>query len=108
MTVFGNFQHDTQNDVFTGRINLGSQFKTDAKLVPNPDKQDSQNDKMPDYVLLDGQAQIGAGWKKVAETSGNKYVSVKIDSPLLDKPIWCKLSKTKNTAQGEYLLFWSR
>lgn len=109
MATYGSFQHDTQNDIYTGRINFGG-FKADAKLVPNPDK-DSENkadDSKPDYLLLDGSAQIGAAWKKIAETSQNRYLSVKVDTPMLDKAIWCKLSKTKNTAPNEYLLFWSR
>lgn len=107
MTVYGSFQHDTQNNTFTGRMDFGG-FKAQAKLIPNPDKTDRADDKAPDYLLMDGNARIGAGWKKVAEASGNRYVSLKIDTPLLPNTIWCKLSKTKNTGENEYLLFWSR
>lgn len=55
-------------------------------------------------VTLDG-IEVGAGWKKTARESGTAYLSVKLDSPFLPKPVNCALMPQDD---GSHILVWSR
>jgi uncharacterized protein (DUF736 family) len=61
--------------------------------------------KGADYqVTLDG-IEVGAAWKKTARESGTAYLSVKLDSPFLPKPVNCALMPQDD---GSHILVWSR
>lgn len=50
-------------------------------LVPNKDK---ASDNQPDYrVFTDDRdrVELGAGWKRIAQSSGNEYVSLSLAAP---------------------------
>jgi uncharacterized protein (DUF736 family) len=49
--------------------------------------------------------ELGAAWNKVGKEKGTKYVSVKLDSPLLPSAAWCSLFKQSD---GSYNLVWNR
>jgi uncharacterized protein (DUF736 family) len=55
-------------------------------------------------VTLDG-IEVGAEWKKTARESGTAYLSVKLDSPFLGKPVNCALMPQDD---GSHILVWSR
>jgi uncharacterized protein (DUF736 family) len=62
-------------------------------------------DKGADYqVKLDG-TEVGAAWKKTARESGKAYLSVKLDSPFLPKPVNCALMAQDD---GSHILVWNR
>lgn len=48
-------------------------------------------------------AEAGAAWEKTSN-DGNAYLSLKLDGPTLDTPIYAALTKS----DGGYLLNWSR
>ena len=47
-------------------------------IVPNTGK---AGDTQPDYRVLSGDVEIGAGWNRHAETSGRDYVSLSLAAP---------------------------
>jgi uncharacterized protein (DUF736 family) len=62
-------------------------------------------DKGVDYqVSLDG-IDVGAAWERTAKESGKAYLSVKLDSPFLPRPVNCALMAQDD---GSHILVWSR
>ena len=88
------------NGTFTGTITTAT-LKLKATLRPI----DIEGDKAPNYRLLVGTVECGAGWKKTSRQERD-YISVKFDDPTFPAPIYASLVET-DTA-GEYALIWSR
>ena len=53
-------------------------FQAPISIVPNADK---KSDEQPDFRVIAGIAEIGAGWTKRAESSGQEYVSLSLSDP---------------------------
>ena len=49
--------------------------------------------------------ELGAGWSKAAKDTGAEYVSVKLDDPSFQAPVYATLVQGE---QGEHKLIWSR
>lgn len=97
MTIIGNFSRD--GDSYTGIITTMA-LKTKATIKPNSSK---TVENAPDHRIFAAGAEIGAAWSKVSE--GNKpYLSVKLDDPSFETPIFCRLIGEGDVHQ----LFWSR
>ena len=47
-------------------------------ILPNKMK---KSDAQPDFRVLSGKVEVGAGWKRVSETSGKEYVSLSLATP---------------------------
>ncbi|MBJ7441920.1 MAG: DUF736 domain-containing protein [Sphingopyxis sp.] len=62
---------------FKGQIRTLS-IRTEVEIVPNSRK---SNDVQPDYRVVASGAEIGAGWLRRSETSGNTYVSLGLAAP---------------------------
>lgn len=62
---------------FKGQIRTLS-IRTDVEIVPNSRK---SSDTQPDYRVVAGSAEIGAGWLRRSEMSGNTYVSLSLAAP---------------------------
>jgi uncharacterized protein (DUF736 family) len=66
-------------DIFTGTLATMA-VRSKISIVPNAKSHGEQ----PDYrVFANGTYEIGAAWKKVSETTGNEYLSVKMAAPEL-------------------------
>jgi uncharacterized protein (DUF736 family) len=81
--IIGTFRYFPNTDKYEGIIEtLALGMK--VWLVPN----DAPVEKGPDYLLLtvDGEREIGAGWKRESEKSG-PFVSISFDDPVLPAPI---------------------
>ena len=61
---------------FKGRLKTLS-IRADIEIVPAA----KSNDNQPDYRVLAGGVEIGAGWNRHSETSGNDYVSLSLAAP---------------------------
>ena len=62
---------------------------------------DKQSDNAPDHRVYAGQRyEVGAGWSKVAKSSGETYLSLKIAAPEFG-PNWvrCRLVKLEQPAE---------
>lgn len=66
-------------DIFVGTLATMA-VRSKISIVPNAKPHGEQ----PDYrVFANGTYEIGAAWKKVSETTGNEYLSVKMAAPEL-------------------------
>jgi uncharacterized protein (DUF736 family) len=63
------------------------------------------DEKAPSHRVFVGNAEIGAAWPKVAQQTGQCYLSVKLDDPSLPAPLWASLFEGEN---GERTLVWTR
>ncbi len=62
---------------YKGQIRTLS-IRTDVEIVRNSRK---SSDVQPDYRVVASGAEIGAGWLRRSETSGNTYVSLSLAAP---------------------------
>ena len=62
---------------FKGQIKTLS-IRTDVEIVPNNRR---TNDVQPHYRVLAGGVEVGAGWLRQSETTGNTYVSLSLAAP---------------------------
>lgn len=62
---------------FKGQIRTLS-IRTEVEILPNGRK---SSDVQPDYRVVAGGAEIGAGWLRRSEMSGNDYVSLSLAAP---------------------------
>ena len=96
MAIIGNFSSSNGN--FSGTIQtLAFKVKAEIKAV------EKSGDNAPDYRVLVGKAEIGAGWKRTSEAQ-REYVSVKIDDPSFAAPLYANLIERDD----QYDLMWSR
>lgn len=65
------------NGSFKGHLKTLA-FRAPVSIVPNVDKKSADQ---PDYRVIAGNVEIGAGWKKRAESSGQEYVSLSLSDP---------------------------
>jgi uncharacterized protein (DUF736 family) len=57
-------------------------------------------------VLTDTGCEVGAAWNKTAEKTGKTYISARLDSPVLSKPVNVALFPAKEP--GKHVLVWDR
>jgi len=62
---------------FKGELRTLS-IRTGITIVPNGRK---TADTQPDYVVMAGGVELGAGWNRRGETSGKDYVSLSLAAP---------------------------
>lgn len=99
MAQIGSFSRD-ESGVYTGTIRT---LTLNVKATMRPVEKD--NDKAPDYRVVAGAVEIGAGWVRASQGTGAEYLSLKLDDPSLPAPIYANLTQGDN---GEHRLIWSR
>ncbi len=62
--------------------------------------------KAPDYRVMAGECEVGAGWSQTAK-SGEKYLNLKLDDPSFLQPLEARLVPAKDKPDT-FLLFWER
>lgn len=63
------------------------------------------SEQAPDYRVYAGAAEIGGGWKKTSST-GQDFISIKLDDPGLANPIFASLYPADEP--DTFNLLWSR
>lgn len=63
------------------------------------------NERSPDYRVAANGVELGAGWSKTTKDSGSEYISVKLDDPSFNAPVYATLVQGD---QAEHKLIWSR
>src|SRR5262249_23061028 len=64
------------------------------------------SDNAPSHRILIGRVEVGAGWSKRSEETGRDYLSIKLDDPSFNAPIYANLF---NDEGGEiFSLIWPR
>ena len=67
----------TATGSFKGQLRTLS-IKADIEIVANANKATSTQ---PDYRVLAGEVEVGAGWNRRSETTGRDYVSLSLAAP---------------------------
>ncbi len=62
---------------FKGQLKTLS-IRAEIEIQPTQRK---SNDRQPDYRVMSGGVEVGAGWNRVGETSGTEYVSLSLAAP---------------------------
>ena len=85
---------------FTGKlVTVTLNLPIDIKPIDNP------SEAGPHYRVYSGPAELGAGWIKEAKTSGNEYVSLRLDDPSFPSTLFSNLYVQND---GSYNLVWER
>ena len=98
MATIGSFTKS--GDSFSGTVKT---LSISAKLTIRP--ADKASDKAPDYRIYANAWEVGAAWKKTSG-EGRDYLSVKLDDPSFNAPIYANLFDDED-GDG-YTLIWSR
>ncbi len=100
MANIGSFKKS--GNEYQGEIVTLSVQAKGVRIVPETNR---TNDNAPSHRVYVGRAEIGAAWSK-RSTEGRDYLSVKLDDPSFDAPIFANLFDDES---GEgYSLIWSR
>ncbi|RJF90304.1 DUF736 domain-containing protein [Sphingomonas cavernae] len=62
---------------FKGQLRTVS-IRAEIEIIPNRSK---ANDAQPDYRVMTGGVEIGAGWVRTGDMSGKDYVSLSLAAP---------------------------
>ena len=87
---------------FQGEIVTLSLQTKGVRIVPETDR---TSDHAPSHRVYVGRAEIGAAWSK-RSTEGRDYLSVKLDDPSFNAPIYANLFDDEDAET--YTLIWSR
>jgi uncharacterized protein (DUF736 family) len=100
MANIGSFKKS--GNEYQGEIVTLSVQTKGVRIVPEVTR---ANDNAPSHRVYVGRAEIGAAWSK-RSNEGRDYLSVKLDDPSFNAPIYANLFNDEN-GDG-YTLIWSR
>ena len=100
MASIGSFKK--VNSEYQGEIVTLSVQTRGVRIVPETNR---ASDNAPSHRVYVGRAEIGAAWSK-RSTEGRDYLSVKLDDPSFNAPIYANLFDDED-GDG-YTLIWSR
>jgi uncharacterized protein (DUF736 family) len=80
--------------------------RAEISIVPVTDK---GSPNQPDYRVLSGGIEVGAGWHRTGQTSGKEYVSLSISAPELGgRTIYANLGRAAGQTDPDvYALIWN-
>ena len=100
MANIGSFKKSGQE--FQGEIVTLSLQTKGVRIVPEADR---TNDNAPSHRVYVGRAEIGAAWSK-RSNEGRDYLSVKLDDPSFNAPIYANLFDDDDA--DTFTLIWFR
>ncbi len=80
-------------------------IRRNIELVLNRKKSETQ----PDFRVMAGDVEIGAGWNRRAISSGNEFVSLSIAAPEFgDKTLYANLGRVPGSdSDKEFAIIWN-
>jgi len=100
MANIGSF--NKSGNEFQGEIVTLSVQAKGVRIIPGANR---TSDNAPSHRVYIGRVEVGAAWSK-RSTEGRDYLSVKLDDPSFNAPIYANLFDDED---GEtYTLIWSR
>lgn len=60
--------------------------------------------KGPHFRVLAAGVELGAAWRRMAQDTGKEYLSLKLDDPAFNQPIYANMVE----ADGNWRLIWQR
>jgi len=93
-----------ENGGFKGVLKTLS-VRAEIELVPNRGKSGEQ----PDYRVLAGGVELGGGWIRTGELSGQEYVRLSMAAPELGpRPIYANLGRAAGQDDDDsYAIIWN-
>ena len=93
-----------QDGSFKGQLKTLS-IKADILIQPNERK---TSDAQPDYRVLSGDVEIGAGWMRRSEASGRDYISLSLAAPEFGpRRLYANLGRASGTDEDTFALLWN-
>ncbi|CAN7739460.1 MULTISPECIES: DUF736 domain-containing protein [Mesorhizobium] len=104
MTAIG-YVNKQENGSYKGQLRTLS-VRADIDIVPNRSK---SADNHPDFRVLTQGVEVGAGWVRTGETSGNDYVSLSIAAPEFGpRKLYANLGRAAGQDdQDTYAVIWN-
>jgi uncharacterized protein (DUF736 family) len=73
-----------------------------------PIKGPKASDTHPDYRVMVGDNDVGAGWKRKSKKNGSEYVSLTLEAPEFgSQRLYCNLGKAPGGKDSEFNLIWN-
>ena len=95
----------SEDGSFKGQLKTLSIPGIDIQIMPN-DRQ--ANDRQPDYRVAAGGVEVGAGWNRRSETSGNDYVSLALAAPEFGpRRLYANLGRVPDQKDERYAIIWN-
>ena len=90
---------------FKGQLKTLS-FKAPIDILLNPSK---SSDTQPDYRVYSGTVEIGGGWIRTGQTSGENYVSLSLADPAFGpKKLYANLGRAAGQDDKDvYAVIWN-
>ena len=92
------------NGTFTGQLKTLS-IRAEITIQPNSRK---TSDAQPDYRVVSGDVEIGAGWNRRSETSGRDYVSLSLAAPEFGpRRLYANLGRAAGDDDDRFAILWN-
>jgi uncharacterized protein (DUF736 family) len=93
-----------ENGSFKGQLRTLS-IRAEISVVPNARK---RNDVQPDYRVVSGDVEIGAGWLRRSEASGRDYVSLSLAAPEFGpRRLYANLAQAADDRDDRFVILWN-
>lgn len=80
-------------------------IRADIAIVANDNK---ASDSQPDYRVVSDGVEIGAGWNRRSQSSGQDYVSLSLAAPELGpRRIYANLGRAAGEAEDRFVIIWN-
>jgi len=93
-----------ENGAFKGQLKTLS-IRAEISIVVNARK---TSDAQPDYRVLAGDIEIGAGWNHRSEASGRDYVSLSLAAPEFGpRRLYANLGQAAGESDSRFAIIWN-
>ncbi len=93
-----------ENGSFVGQLRTLS-IRAEVSIVPNARK---AHDTQPDYRVLSGDVEVGAGWNRRSESSGRDYVSLSLAAPEFGpRRLYANLGRAAGESEDRFAIIWN-
>ena len=93
-----------ENGAFKGQLKTLS-IRAEITITPNARK---ATDTQPDYRVVSGDVDIGAGWNRRSEASGRDYVSLSLAAPEFGpRRLYANLGQAAGESDNRFAIIWN-
>ncbi|MCA1197860.1 DUF736 family protein [Sphingomonas sp. R647] len=93
-----------QDGSFKGSLKTLS-IRADIEIVANDNK---TSDSQPDYRVTSDGVEIGAGWNRRSQSSGQDYVSLSLAAPEFGpRRLYANLGRAAGEAEDRFAVIWN-
>lgn len=95
----------SKDGTFKGQLKTLS-IRAEISIAANARK---TSDAQPDYRVYSGDVEIGAGWNRRSETSGNEYISLSLAAPEFGpRRLYANLARAADdTRDDRFVILWN-